>query len=124
MGRKHLSDSKQNKFNYKDVVYSSSISPQNANKSVMEILRETNDDQILKKEITLFDKFSFPKEMRVTSNVLEMHPQIIKDKLRISKFIHKYFNPALYERDNMKAIKAVMKLDSHSKDGKEGKIVV
>jgi len=49
--------------------------------------------------------------MRLSSNMLEMHPQILKDKLRISKIIHKHFNPALYERENMKAIKMIMKLD-------------
>lgn len=54
---------------------------------------------------------SFPSNMRITSNVLEMHPQILKDKLRINKFIHKYFNPSIYERQNMKAIKTIMKLD-------------
>lgn len=49
--------------------------------------------------------------MRLSSNMLEMHPQILKDKLRISKIIHKHYNPALYERENMKAIKYMMKLD-------------
>lgn len=50
--------------------------------------------------------------MRLTSNLLEIHPQILKDKLRISKFIHKHFNPTLYSNTNMKTIKTVMKLDS------------
>ena len=49
--------------------------------------------------------------MRATSDVFEIHPQIIKDKLRISKIIHKHFNPALYEKENMKAIKQLMRLD-------------
>lgn len=80
-------------------------------KSVMEILKQTNDDKTLKDQITLFDNFEFPNDMRVTSNLLEMHPQILKDKLRISKFIHRYFNPSLYERNQMKAIKTIMKLD-------------
>lgn len=47
----------------------------------------------------------------MTSNVLEMHPQILKDKLRINKVIHKHFDPSIYSRGNLKAIKKIMKLD-------------
>lgn len=67
-------------------------------KSIMQILKENNDEKTLQDEITLFHNFEFPEDMRVTSNLLEMHPQILKDKLRISKFVHKYFNPTLYEK--------------------------
>lgn len=92
-------------------------------KSVMQILKETNDEAVLKKEITLFDDFSFPKNMRLTSNLLEMHPQILKDKLRISKFIHKYFNPTLYEKNSLRAVRAVMRLDrQHNSSGREGSV--
>lgn len=117
----NASDTKRSRFNVKDVVYSDvGHSSRKPAKSVMDILRETNDAKILQQEMTLFDNFKFPKDMRVTSNVLEMHPQIVKDKLRISKFIHKYFNPALYERNNMRAIKAIMKLDNSMENGHEG----
>lgn len=111
-----MSGSKQNKFNYKEVVYSQAGNYPSAKppKSVMQILRENNDETVLRHEMSLFENFKFPKDMRVTSNVLEIHPQIIKDKLRISKFIHKYFNPALYEKNNMRAIKAIMKLDQET----------
>ena len=92
-----ISDSKRNKFNIKEVVYSdSSDAYKRPSKSVMQILKENNDERVLKKEIALFEDFEFPKDMRLTSNLLEMHPQILKDKLRISKFVHKYFNPTLY----------------------------
>lgn len=85
-------------------------------KSVMQILREHNDDSVIKQEATLFENFNFPKDMRVTSNILEMHPQIIKDKLRISKIIHKYYDPTLYDKENMRNIKKIMKLDKGEGD--------
>jgi len=92
-----FNSSKRNKFNIKEVVYSDvADSYRQPTKSVMQILKETNEDKVLKDEIKLFDNFEFPNDMRLTSNLLEMHPQIIKDKLRINKFIHKYFNPTLY----------------------------
>jgi hypothetical protein len=109
----------RNKFNIKEVVYSDNKTQNANNKSVMQILKENNDEKTLKDEITVFDNFEFPKDMRITSNMLEMHPQILKDKLRISKFIHKYFNPTLYERNNMKAIKTIMKLDNDKPEPKK-----
>ena len=95
----NFSELKKNKFNIKEVLYSDvSDSYRQPTKSVTQILKENNEEKILKQEITLFDNFKFPNDMRLTSNLLEMHPQILKDKLRISKFIHKYFNPTLYQK--------------------------
>ena len=95
----NLSELKRDRFNIKEVLYSDvSDSYRQPTKSITQILKENNDEKILKQEITLFDNFNFPKDMRLTSNLLEMHPQILKDKLRISKFIHRYFNPTLYQK--------------------------
>ncbi|CAI2362851.1 unnamed protein product [Moneuplotes crassus] len=99
-------------FNVKEAIYNDIYSgSKKTSKSMMQILRENNDPETLKREIDLLNNFNFPKEVRVSSNILEMHPQILKDKLRISKVIHKHFDPSLYERENIKAIKQIMKLD-------------
>ena len=119
-----INEQKRNKFNIKEVIYSNvSDTYQKPTKSVMQILKENNDDQVLKQEMALFENFEFPNNMRLTSNLLEMHPQIMKDKLRISKFVHKYFNPRLYLKNNIKTVKTIMKLDkTSSESGYEGSV--
>lgn len=60
LGQNRLS--RRNRFNIKEVVYTESPdSYRQPNKSVMQILKENNDENILKKELTLFDNFEFPK---------------------------------------------------------------
>jgi hypothetical protein len=113
----------RNRLNVKEVIYNDrNTTNRKPARSVMTILRENNDESMINKEMTRFNNFDFPKDMRVTSNILEMHPQIIKDKLRISKIIHKYYDPTLYDRDNIRNIKRIMKLDNAEGDDAAGNL--
>jgi len=57
---------RNNKFNVKDVVYRDIIPSNKPNKSVMQILKENNDQQTIDKEMDLFDKFEVRAKNSIT----------------------------------------------------------